>query len=95
MEQIIGIQRRSPHTGQYGNYSDYDYYIGTSKFQVHSVDDKISIFFQRDGGKDGEGVGLKFSAETGIAVARALLTVAEKYAHSIEGILWLNLPHLE
>lgn len=82
MPVITGIQHRSPNQLSRRSFADYSDFIECGEFAVRSGASaegltEVEVYFPRLGTPD-QGVGLRFpSREIAIAVARAVLTVAE------------------
>ncbi len=88
MQLVKGIQHTPPRSNSSG-YTNRDWSINCSEFVVNAqtigelVD--IKVFFPSPS-KSQEGIGLSFcSPGTAVAVARALLTVAEGCVSEIRG----------
>jgi len=92
MPVVTSIQRRPPNELSSGNYSSYDNFVECAGFHVSRRPGagravEVEVYFPRSGTPE-QGVGLLFpSAETAIAVARALLSVAEGYVSEIKARL--------
>ena len=82
MPVITGIQYRSRNQLSRRTFADYSDFIECEEFAVKSKDaadgkTEVEVYFPRLGTPD-QGVGLRFpSREIAVAVARAVLTVAE------------------
>jgi hypothetical protein len=88
MAVVKGIQHRAPYSTQEASaYSDYSDYVNCDEFIVNKkvtgklVD--VMVFFPLSSAPQ-RGIGLSLpSPEIAVAVARALLTVAEGYASEV------------
>jgi len=86
MAIIRGIQHRAPFGHSSRAYSDYTHPIDSDEFVVEKYPaDQIRLFLRRTSAHD-EGVGLLLpSSGTTLALARALLTVAEGHSSTMSG----------
>ena len=86
MQMITGIQRRAPYAGSSNLFSDYNDYVKCEQFIVQSKrsdsGQEVELFFEMQTAPD-QGVGLSLPPQSAIAVARALLMVAEGNAKEI------------
>ena len=87
MAVVKGIQHRAPYSTQSFPYSDYSDFVNCDEFIVNKkvtgklVD--VMVFFPLPSAPE-RGIGLSLpSPEIAVAVARALLTVAEGYASEV------------
>ena len=77
MARIIGVQRRSPYSGDTVDHRNFDHWINADHFVVNQSGGSVRLFFpNRIHSSESEGVGIEVPADVALAVGHLWIAVA-------------------